>query len=137
MKGTGIASGLLSSLIGEASSDALYDFYEVYMWNYCAGSNSSGTEVIQFCSPRQAKFVFNPIDIWGLNGTTVQKDVPGAVNDAVNAYSKGAQWMFIAYTVAFWVTAASIVVGIFAICSRVGSCITTIVASVSKAYNSH
>ena len=131
MKGTGLASSLIAGLVGQASSNKLYDFYEVYMWNYSAGSTSNGVDTIQYCSPRQAKFVFNPIDVWGLNGTTIQKDIPGAVTSAINAYSKGAQWMFIAYTVAFWVTAATIVVGLLAICSRIGSSLTTIVSSVS------
>jgi len=132
--GTGLAPGLLSGLIGQATSNKLYDFYDVYFWNYCAGSLSNGTEIIQYCSPRQNKFVFNPIDVWGLNGTTIQKEIPGGVTRAINAYTKGAQWMWTAYVISFCVTAGTIVVGFFAICSRLGSCVTTIVSSAATLF---
>jgi len=132
--GTPITGSLLSGLIGQATSNKLYDFYDVYFWNYCAGSLSNGTETVQYCSPRENNFVFNPIDVWGLNGTTIQKEIPGAVTKSINAYEKGAHWMWITYVLAFWITAASIVVGLFAICSRLGSCVTTIVSSAATLF---
>jgi len=70
----------------------------------------------------------------GLNGTATQQYIPGAVNSAMNAYQKGAQWMFIAYAIAFWTTVATIVVGLFALCSRIGSCFTTIVSGVATLF---
>jgi hypothetical protein len=75
--------------------------------------------------------VFDPIKEWGILGSTAQQFVPGDVTKALNAYDKGAMWLFISYAVAFWVTFASFIVGFFAICSRVGSCLTAIVALVS------
>ena len=142
IKGTTIDNQLLNAFKLSASSNNLKDFYEIYLWNYCSGDStngtklangtmSGGTETITYCSPRKAQFYFNPIQEWGLNGTIAQDLVPSAITGALKTYQKVAQWMFIAYAVAFWTTVASIVVGIFAICSRVGSCVTTIVASVS------
>jgi hypothetical protein len=109
----------------------MYDFYQVYLWNYCAGNTTNGVDTITFCSSRKAEFVFNPIQQWDLNNTVVEKEVPKAVNDAVNIYSKGVKFMFIVYAVAAITTAVSIVVGVFAICSRIGSCVTTIFVAVS------
>jgi len=130
--GTPVTGSLLSGLIGQATTNKLYDFYDVYFWNYCAGSLSgNGTETVQYCSPRKNNFVFNPIEVWGLNGTTIQKEIPGGVTKAINAYEKGAHWMWTLYVLAFWITVGTIVVGIFAICSRVGSFVTTIVSSVA------
>ena len=123
---------LLGSLVGSASTNKLYDFYEVYMWNYCVGSTKGGVDSVQACTSRQYNFVFDPLTVWGLNGTTVQNEIPGAIHSAINAYTKGAHFMTVAYTIAFWLTAASIVVGLFAICSRIGSCVTTIISGVSS-----
>jgi hypothetical protein len=106
------------------------DFYEIYMWNYCRGSTVNGTETVTYCSPRQAKYSFDPFTEWGLSSSSALKVVNGSVDGAIKAYQKGSQWMFIAYCVAFWVTVATIVVGLFAICSRVGSCLTTFVSGV-------
>jgi len=128
--GSAALNSEITSLFGNANAISnLSDFYEVYMWNYCSGSKSAdGTETVTYCSPRQAKFVFDPIKTWGLSGTPAQNLIPSAVTDALNAYEKGAQWLFISYAVAFFVTLGSIVVGLFAICSRLGSCVTSIVA---------
>lgn len=125
-----LAKALLSA---NAKSD-IKDVYYIYMWNYCSGSigKDNKTETITYCSPRKAQFYFNPIEEWGLNNTLAQSVVPKGIDGALNAYKKGAQWMFIAYAVAFWTTVAAIVVGLFSICSRVGSCITTVVVSVSS-----
>lgn len=112
----------------------LKDVYYIYMWNHCTGTKSGtngSTVTIDYCSPRKAQYYFNPITEWGLNGTVAQQYVPKAVNSALSAYQKGAQWMFIAYSVAFWTTVATIIVGIFAIFSRVGSFCTSLVSGVS------
>jgi len=119
---------LLGTLMGSASTNKLYDFYEIYLWNYCVGSTTNAVDTVQACTSRNFNFVFNPLQVWGLNGTTVQNEIPGAINSAISAYTKGAHFMHIAYTIAFWTTVGTIVAGLFAICSRVGSCITTIVS---------
>jgi hypothetical protein len=135
-------NSFLNALSSSAKSNDLKDFYEIYLWNYCSGDTANGTklangtmtagvETITYCSPRKAQFYFDPIQVWGLNGTLAQDIAPKAVTDALNTYKKVASWMFIAYAVAFWTTVASVIVGIFAIFSRVGSCLTTIVSSVS------
>jgi len=129
---SGTTGALFGNLVGTATTTKIYDFYQIYFWNYCGGMIVDGKETIQYCSPRQASFVFNPIAQLGLNGTTLQKELPGTVEKAINAYSKATHWMFIVYIIALSVTAASIVVGIFAICSRIGSCVTYIVVSAAS-----
>lgn len=42
--------------------------------------------------------------------------------------------MFVAYIVAFFATAAELLVGIFAICSRWGSCVTSLVSGVCVSF---
>jgi hypothetical protein len=122
------------SLLTATTNKQIDDIYYIYMWNYCSGSlNKNGTgQNITFCSPRKAQFYFDPLTTWGLNNTVVQKALGNDFQKGINAYRTGAKWMFIAYVVAFWVTVGSIVVGLFAICSRLGSCVTTVVSSVSR-----
>jgi SUR7/PalI family len=69
--------------------------------------------------------------VWDLSNTTVQTLFPKGLQDGLNAYEKVAKWMFAAYTLAFWITLAEIVLGIFAIFSRWGSFVTTIASTVS------
>jgi hypothetical protein len=112
------------------------DIYYIYMWNYCSGSLSQNgsSQNITYCSPRKAQFYFDPLTTWGLNNTVVQQALGSSFQKGINAYKTGAKWMFIAYVVAFWVTVGSIVVGFFAICSRLGSCATTVVASAATLF---
>jgi hypothetical protein len=113
-------------------SDIIDDYYEIYMWNYCSGNNNAS--VPSFCSPRKAEFYFNPLTEWGLNSSTLEALLPSDLKNGISLYSKVSKWMFIAYTVAFWTTASAIVVGIFATCSRWGSCLTWIVSSISTLF---
>jgi hypothetical protein len=127
---------LIEGLVAQASTAKLKDVYYVYMWNSCSGSKNGTNGTVSAssleCTPRKAQYYFNPLVEWGLNGTAYQQYIPGAVNSAMNAYQKGAQWMFIAYAVAFWTTVATVVIGLFALCSRIGSCVTAIVSAVSS-----
>lgn len=43
-----------------AQSLGLHDFYQVGLWNYCAGYENQG---ITYCSPRQTAYWFNPVEI--------------------------------------------------------------------------
>jgi len=124
----------LSNILGDVPTQDLFDFYQIYLWNYCAGNTTNGVDTITYCSPRKADFVFNPIQEWDLNNTIIEKEVPKAVNSAVDAYTKSVKFMFSIYSVAIITTAVSIVVGLFAICSRIGSCVTTIFVSAATLF---
>lgn len=50
--------------------------------------------------------------------------------DALDAYRDVSKWMFIAYEISFWTTLATILVGVLAIFSRIGSFLTWILAVV-------
>ncbi|KAF2205956.1 hypothetical protein GQ43DRAFT_436545 [Delitschia confertaspora ATCC 74209] len=114
-----------------ATSGSLKDFYQVGLWNYCAGDiNGEGKmETNRHCSPRKAEFWFNPIEVWELKNTTAQELFPEKMQNGLDAYQKVAKWMFVAYVVALCLTIGEVVVGIFAVFSRWGSLVTTIVSS--------
>jgi len=122
-----IMSALENSVKGNLS-----DWYEIYLWNYCSGKNTSS--VPTFCSPRTAQFYFNPIDVWGLSADGLSQYIPSELNKGLSVYAKVSKWLFVAYTIAFWTTVGAFAVGFFAICSRWGSLVTTIVIGVSTLF---
>jgi SUR7/PalI family len=110
----------------------LSDWYEIYLWNYCSGAASS--DVPTYCSPRVANFYFDPLTIWGLNSSALTQYIPSELNKGLQIYDKVSRWLFVAYTIAFWTTVGSFVLGFFAICSRWGSFVTTIVIGVATLF---
>jgi hypothetical protein len=131
VQGSKLVDNLLYPLKQSAKNGDLKDFYNVYLWDYCSGNGDK----VDFCSPRQAKYFFNPVQEWGLNNTLAEERyIPEAIDKPMAAFQKGTQWLFVVYVIAFFANAAAILVGVFAICSRIGSCITTIVASAATLF---
>lgn len=127
-----INNDLLNALTGAASSKELKDFYQVGLWSYCSGENKDGVEKITYCSSSKTQFWFNPIDEWGLQNTSVQNVLGDDLQKGLNTYKKVAGWMNWAFIIATILTAAEFVVGFFAIFSRWGSLVTTILSTVSS-----
>ena len=136
---------LTNAILGQTTSavkEALhvYDFYHVSLWNYCAGnftnaaSNGSSSDNVTYCSAHTNEFWFNPVDVWGLNNTGVDQLFSKELRDGLSAYQTTAKWMFVAYVVALIATLVEILVGFFALFSRLGSLATTIVSSVSSLF---
>ncbi|TID13361.1 putative integral membrane protein [Venturia nashicola] len=122
----------LTALVSSQRDSKLDDVYQIYLWNYCSGSNNStGGVKLTKCSGRKANFWFNPVEVWNLNGTGAASVFPKEVQNGLNVYQKVSKWMFVAYVVALIATIANVIIGIFAVCSRWGSCATSIVASVA------
>ena len=127
----GNLTGSMSGLLEEAKKDLnLKDYYTVYLWNYCAWN---GDDAYSFCSPKQAKFWFDPIEVWGLNGTGVQNLFPQSLKDGLQTYKVAAGWAFVLYVLALVFTIIELFVSITAIFSRWGSFATTIFSTVSTA----
>nr|POE86947.1 sur7 family protein pun1 [Quercus suber] len=152
---------LTTSLEYAKSENLLRDIYQIHLWNFCTADNADGT--IDHCSKRTANFVFDPLEIWGLNSSdstsastatttgdnAVQSAIANAKNNiegfenellgesgkkALDAYRTVAKWMFIAYEVSFWTTLATIIVSILAIFSRIGSFVTWFLSVVSTIF---
>ncbi|KAI6791548.1 hypothetical protein KC332_g18511 [Hortaea werneckii] len=159
--GAGDSSNTLDYALQVAQQNGkLADFYNVYLWNYCS-SDSSDNDV-NYCSDRKSEYVFDPVEVWGLNATAteaasstttdsnaiesaisqvqenteaLEKEILGkSGKEALDAYKKVAKWMFIAYEISFWTTLATIVLGILAIFSRIGSLLTWFASIVSSIF---
>jgi hypothetical protein len=131
--GVSASSSNLTALLDEAEKEVgLKDFYSIGLWGYCDGSISgNSTFNTTECSKPVAEFWFNPIQVWNLNGTGVENMLPSGLEKALNIYKGVSKWMFIAYIVAFAATIAELVVGVFAICSRWGSCVTSLISGIA------
>ncbi|KAJ5095840.1 hypothetical protein NUU61_005196 [Penicillium alfredii] len=109
----------------------LKDFYSIGLWGYCDGEINNGKTDTTWCSKPTKAFAFDPIKVWKLNDSQVKNELPEDYTKLMNAYRAVAKWMFAAYVVAFVATLVELLVGIFAIFSRWGSCVTTLVSLVA------
>ncbi|KAF3047820.1 hypothetical protein E8E11_007587 [Didymella keratinophila] len=129
-----INNDLLDALTGAASSKELKGFYQVGLWSYCEGEKKDGVEKITYCSSSKTQFWFDPIEVWGLKNTSVQNVLGDDLQKGLNTYKKVAGWMNWAFIIATILTAAEFVVGFFAIFSRWGSLVTTILSTASSLF---
>lgn len=128
---------IVDSIVNDTTSAAkkalgVKDFYHVALWNYCEGDfGDNGEDRVTKCSDRQNEFWFNPVEVWDLQNTGVDKFFSKELRSGLDTYKTVAKWMFIAYVIAVITTIVEILVGIFALFSRLGSVATTIVSTIS------
>ncbi|MDI1491080.1 MAG: hypothetical protein OHK93_002286 [Ramalina farinacea] len=133
---------LLNATEGIAKSAlGIGGFYHISLWNYCEGSfvtnntgSNGGSDYVTYCSPHTNEFWFNPVDVWKLNNTGVDKFFSKELKSGLDTYKTVAKWMFIAYIVALIATIVEILVGFLALFSRLGSVLTTVVSTVSSLF---
>jgi len=80
-----------------AQSIGLHDFYQVGLWNYCAGNNGEG---ITTCSSHKAGYWFNPVQIILselLSGASIA--LPTNVVSALSLVHTASTWMFACFMV--------------------------------------
>ncbi|PLB45499.1 hypothetical protein P170DRAFT_413762 [Aspergillus steynii IBT 23096] len=108
------------------------DFYTVGLWGYCDGNVTDSNEYkVEECSKPKAQFYFDPLKVWNLEDSGLDNALPDGMSKALNIYKNVSKWMFVAYIVAFVATVVELIVGVFAVCSRWGSCVTTLVSGVA------
>ncbi|KAL5113898.1 hypothetical protein ACEQ8H_008219 [Pleosporales sp. CAS-2024a] len=129
-------NNLLQSLQGAATSDNLKDFYQVGLWSYCSGTKdkTTGKETIDYCSASKSSFWFDPFSVWNLQNTTLQKTTGDSFQKGLDTYKKVSGWMVWSFLIATILTVAEFIVGFFAIFSRWGSLVTTIVSTAQTVF---
>ncbi|KAF2823242.1 hypothetical protein CC86DRAFT_328374 [Ophiobolus disseminans] len=127
-----IDNNLLEALQGQASAGHLKDFYQVGLWSYCEGDKDpkTGVETITHCSSSKSNFWFDPFTVWNLKNSTAQKIVGDEkLEKGLNTYKKVSGFMIWSFGIALALSAAEIIIGFFAIFSRWGSLVTTIIST--------
>ncbi len=124
---TAALSGSVSSSTNITAADlGLADTYKVNMWNYCYSSGKNTT-----CT--KAKFnwaasALNTTAIEALATSTagVNVTLPTEMKDSLKTFIVFSKWTEVVYIIAFIASVIELVLGVFAICSRAGSCITSL-----------
>lgn len=130
--GIEVSDSDVSKLINTLQDDStIADFYDIGLWGYCQGNVTDSKTTVTSCTNPKAEYYFNPSSVLGVSESELEEELGSGVKKIMKVYKAVSKWMFIAYLVAFIATCAQILVGIFAICSRWGSCVTTIVSIVS------
>ncbi|KAJ5919802.1 hypothetical protein N7454_009637 [Penicillium verhagenii] len=122
---------LVDELASNEADSLIMEYYDIGLMGYCDGKISNSKYNTTFCSSPKAEFYFDPLSVWGLDSTSVKDELPDDYNKVMKIYKAVSKWMFIAYVIAFAATIIEILVGIFAICSRWGSCVTTLFAVIA------
>ncbi|KAJ5163099.1 Actin cortical patch SUR7/pH-response regulator PalI [Penicillium coprophilum] len=129
---TSVTASEIEETITTLKNDAdIAGFYDIGLWGYCEGNSTKGKNTISSCTDPKAQFYFNPSSVLGISESQLEKELGSGFKKTLNVYKAVSKWMFIAYLVAFIATCAQVLLGIFAIFSRWGSCVTTIVSIVS------
>lgn len=127
--GVDVSNQQLTDVIDQAKQHSnLKDFYTIALWGYCSGDIKDGDYKTTFCSEPQPEFWFDPFKVWNVD--EAKNMLPEDAEKTMNIYKNVSKWMFIAYIIAFIATALELIVGLFAICSRWGSCVTTLISGV-------
>ncbi|TQB76253.1 hypothetical protein MPDQ_000560 [Monascus purpureus] len=131
----------LTQVLEEAKDQLnIKDFYSIGLLGYCDGNitgKHSENFDTTFCSKPKADFWFNPIEVWQLSNITgadeseLEDLLPSDLHKDMNAYRAASKYVFIAFCIAFAATILELFAGIFAVCSRWGSCVTYILGGIA------
>lgn len=127
---TGAAGDLIKTTNITASDLGLFDSYTVSLWNYCYTTDDTTT-----CLPAKFDWAADATNITTtLTNIATANGVSFADETLINAvktFSLVVKWTEVVYILAAILAAVELVVGLFAFCSRVGSCCTFIVSAAS------
>lgn len=113
-----------------AKSLGLADYYRVSLWGYCSWTD--GTRKCTDAKFDWASKEFNSSSyktITSAEGTTVT--LPSEITTALKTFGHVSKWTQVVYIIAILSAAVELVFGIFAICSRIGSCCTSIICAIA------
>jgi hypothetical protein len=136
MRPNSFGDEIVSALQAETDSKQLKDFYQVGLFLYCKGEKdtATGKEIVTYCSDRKLQFYFDFTDLWQLKNTSIQYVRAEEFEKGIQAYKKAVGWMNWVFVIALALTAAECIIGFFAIFSRWGSLVTTIVSTVGCSF---
>ncbi|TAQ91163.1 hypothetical protein B7494_g527 [Chlorociboria aeruginascens] len=118
-----------------ASELGLADKYDVSLWGYCSETGSTRN-----CTKGKFNWASSTLNTTSLDTLTGAASAIGAnvtfpkeVTDSLKTFAEVNKWTEVVYIIAMIATAVELVLGIFAICSRVGSCFAWIISGISTA----
>lgn len=113
-----------------AKNLGLADYYRVSLWGYC-----SWTDGVRTCT--KAKFDWAAKEFNQSSYDQIKSDtgasvkLPDELRGSLKTFGHVSKWTQVVYIVALVSAAIELVFGIFAICSRIGSCCTSIICAIA------
>lgn len=129
-EGKDAANDAISGTNITAKDLGLADYYKVSLWGYCSwtdGNRNCTTAKFDWASAELNKTAYQSIE--STTGVTVT--LPKDVRTALNTFGNVSKWTQVVYIVALVAAVVELIFGLFAICSRIGSCCTFIVSSIA------
>ncbi|KAH8816358.1 SUR7 protein-like protein [Xylogone sp. PMI_703] len=126
-----VIGNLVSGTNLTASELGLSDFYKIDLWTYC-----NKTAEKTHCPKPKFDWANSAVNVTKLEETasaSVGKNVtlPKELTSALHTFKVLSKWTQVVYIIAFVATAAELLFGLFALCSRIGSCCTWIISGIS------
>ncbi|KAF4470388.1 integral membrane [Fusarium albosuccineum] len=111
----------------------LSKYYDISLWGYCEKPQDGKRE----CQKPKWNWAAESLDTEKIekvgSSKSVQIDLPEEITSALKAFKTVSKWTQVVFVAAFVALAVEIILGIFANCSRIFSCLTWIVAGVATA----
>ena len=138
-----IDNSAVDSLLGDLTTNitakdlGLQNGYQVYIWNYCYQNATSNATVCTKGAYNWAASALNTTLLQGnisaasIAATGHNVTIPSSITDAVDTFSTISRWTQIVYIIALILTVLELVIGLFAFCSRIASCLTYLVSGLS------
>lgn len=126
------ASSAASSVNITAADLGLADSYTTTLWNYCYTTGST-----TICTPAKFDWASNATNITNTLTTIAAEQgvtfADSSLNNSVKTFSNVVKWTEIVYIIASALAAFELIIGLFAFCSRIGSCCTFLISGFSTA----
>jgi hypothetical protein len=128
---TGSSSSASSAVNLTAADLGLADKYLVSLWAYCYETGTNKT-----CTKAQFNWAASSLNTTSIQALAISTSgvnftLPKTLTSSLHTFTVVNKWTEVVYIIAFITCAIELFFGIFAICSRVGSCLTFIVSGLS------
>jgi hypothetical protein len=126
------ASSILSGNNITAADLGLADSYKVSLWNYCSQTGS-----VVNCTSAKFNWAASALNTTAIdamlnsNSAGVNVTLPEELTGSLKTFTVVSEWTQIVYIIAVVTCAIELFFGLFAICSRVGSCLTFLISGLS------
>jgi hypothetical protein len=114
-----------------AADLGLADIYKVSLWNYCYQTGSNTTCTKAKFGWASAALNTTAIESLASSTTGVKVTLPKELTTSLKTFTVFSKWTDVVYIIAFITCVVELFFGIFAICSRAGSCLTFLVSGLS------
>ncbi|RWQ95400.1 hypothetical protein C8Q69DRAFT_252060 [Paecilomyces variotii] len=108
----------------------LTEMHLIGILSYCCGSSNLTFSNLTDCAPPSFSFTFNFEDVFRVQQGTSNVLTPQAVHDTIGYYRNCTQWAIFAYLTASCSIGLIVLISFTAVCSRLGSVITSLFALV-------